>query len=737
MDYKKIVFKIILSLLLLSTVSSYATDDDNWEILTSYKDVHKFLVYDNQLYGATSGGLIVIDDFDSPSEKINRQNDLGTNDLTDIIVDENNQLWLAGLGRLIKYSPGSVHTTLFFDNDNNLIRLTTLYDNGDFLWVGLENGLVLFDKNSDGGQIQQSYELFGNLNPNPQVNDIMVTGDTLWLATSGGLALADKSNPIALISPSAWTTFDNGTNPELLDGAITEIERFGNTTYLTTSGSLFSFDGTTFSQIVLGTDVIVYDLTLQNDSLLIYYNHDGTNTIGSVQGPAVYSTSVLGLTVTATTGISFNGRHWINVSDAGIFYKSNNTFFEYTDTGLPDNNVEDVTINEDGTITANFRYTYSATLVDDLWLPYSFWIRSGLTKVISDSTGHPVIGTEGNGLWYVSDSGLVNYDENNSTMRGNSDVPPAGLTFVYIKDMATDGRYLYLACYRAVNNYPVAIADLSNLDNSAGWDSIGTVNGLTDHFVSSLSLSGNRLATSSESNGVFLTSLGSNPFNSSKPTVHYTRENSLLISNNVRVVRFSPQGVLFAGTNFGLSYLDEGINFFRDIELPETISSDITALEFDSRGNLWIGTKDGLAYRDNSTGDITVYNSLNSKLGSNVINEITYDRFTGDTYISTVSGITKIPTQIGRPDYEVSSSFAFPNPFVIDSDADRLSFNFAEDGAVDIYNSAGEKVIETTVNSGWDGKNNSGKNVASGVYIFVITDKNNERLTGKILLVRK
>lgn len=738
MDYKKTVFPLIAFILLMLSISAFGADDDYWENWTSYKDVRKFLVHDNKLYGATSGGLIIINDFDSTSEKKNRQDGLGASDLTDIIVDNNDQIWISGMGRLIKYDPASPDITLFFDNDNNLIQLTRLYDNGNYLWVGLENGLVLFDKITDNGQIQQSYTLFGDLNPNPQVNDIMVTGDTIWLATSDGLAIADKSNTTALISPSAWTTFDNSTNPELLDGNITRVIRHAGTTYVASDRNLFMFDGTTFYPINLGSNVKVYDLNLQNDSLLLYYTHDGTNMIGLVEYPAVYPTFMMGYTVTATTGVSFNGEHWVNGAEGGIYLKDNQTFSEYTDTGLPDNNVSDMTINQNGVITANFRSLYTATLIDDLWEPYNFWIRAGLTKVISDSTGNPLIGTEGNGLWYVTDTGLVNYDEHNSSTRGNSDLPPAGLAYVYIKDMATDGRFLYAACYRGVNNYPVAIGDLSNLDDPInGWDSIGTINGLTDHFLSSLALFGTRLAVSSESNGIFLTQLGSDPFNSAKPTVHYTRENSLLISNSVRTVRFSPQDVLFAGTNFGLSYLDEGINYFRDIDLPEEMSSDITSLEFDSRGNLWIGSRDGLGYRDYNSGEITVYNTLNSKLSSDVINEITFDHFTGDVYISTLSGITKIPSQFGQPVFDLEEVFAFPNPFIIDDELDRLNFNFGEEGTVDIYNSAGEKITETTVNEGWDGKNKSGKNVASGVYIFIITDKDNNRLTGKILLVRK
>ena len=54
-----------------------------------------------------------------------------------------------------------------------------------------------------------------------------------------------------------------------------------------------------------------------------------------------------------------------------------------------------------------------------------------------------------------------------------------------------------------------------------------------------------------------------------------------------------------------------------------------------------------------------------------------------------------------------------------------------------MVNVAGELVCRTAVNEGWDGRNDKGEEVSSGVYIFVINDHEGGVGKGKILLVRQ
>ncbi|RKX19550.1 MAG: hypothetical protein DRP35_07530, partial [Candidatus Zixiibacteriota bacterium] len=166
------------------------------------------------------------------------------------------------------------------------------------------------------------------------------------------------------------------------------------------------------------------------------------------------------------------------------------------------------------------------------------------------------------------------------------------------------------------------------------------------------------------------------------------------------------------------------------------ISSDITALEFDGRGNLWIGTTSGLGYYNATTDEISTYKSENSGLVNDKINAITYDQNSGDIYVSTMGGISKISSLYGTPTTEIKNVIAFPNPFIITGADDRLNFNYSQAGMVRIYNTAGEFVREIPVNSGWDGTNQKNQAVAAGVYLFILTNDESELARGKIFLVR-
>jgi len=124
-------------------------------------------------------------------------------------------------------------------------------------------------------------------------------------------------------------------------------------------------------------------------------------------------------------------------------------------------------------------------------------------------------------------------------------------------------------------------------------------------------------------------------------------------------------------------------------------------------------------------------------LVSNEITDLYLDKFTGDLYIATGGGISILKSEIQNWSATTEKILAVPNPFVIKSEADKLNFNYTKPAMVNIYTVAGEAVDNFPVNIPWDGKNIKGKEVASGVYLFVITSEEGEITSGKFLLVRE
>ena len=66
-----------------------------------------------------------------------------------------------------------------------------------------------------------------------------------------------------------------------------------------------------------------------------------------------------------------------------------------------------------------------------------------------------------------------------------------------------------------------------------------------------------------------------------------------------------------------------------------------------------------------------------------------------------------------------------------------LQFKISQRADVRIYTVAGELVRTTDVNKGWDGRNDAGELVASGVYIYYLLGEDRSQHTGKIFVLRK
>ncbi|UCD64714.1 MAG: hypothetical protein JSW34_04570 [Candidatus Zixiibacteriota bacterium] len=728
---------VVLTLLLVAAafpVKVFSRDLD-WHNFTSFKDVRRMRVIEDTLFIASSGGILAVTDFSSIGRAYVNLDGLGTNSITDIIRDAAGQKWVTGLGRLVRFGGDNTRQFLFFDLDGELLPLYRVVDDGEMLWVGTEAGLVLFSKEIDDGQIQDSYIFFDDLNPTPIVYDILLSGDSIWLATSSGLAAADRTDKLLLKSPSNWTGYSIGDYPELGTDTIMSVVSFNSEIYLATRSRVLRLEmgpDTSFISLLIGNEVAVHALVAENDSLFVYFDDSAGSGIGSIEGDVVTRLNVAGLPWSPSAGAIFQGTRWV-AATGGVFSEQDDVFVEYPYTGLLGNDISDITVGREGVITAGFRAIAVAQLIDSSWESFDLWVRGGTSMLRTDSSDYLWMGTVGNGLWLWDGETLTNYDENNSTLRG---LPPSATNFVIPLDFATDGSVAYIASYRALNEYPVAVADLNNLDDITGWDSIGAGDGLANHYVVSLDLYQGQLAVANEFTGVYVCDVSGDPFSEDVNCQHFTRENSLLISNSARVVRYAPDGALWVGTNQGLSRYDSGIDRFVDVNLPAGISSDVTSMAFDGRGNLWVGTKDGLARRDALSGEIEIFNTLNSDLVANRVNSVTFDRFTGDIYISTTGGFSMVSSATGRPASDVNEVLAFPNPFVIQSEADRLTFNYDAPGTLRIFSAAGELILEGPVDD-WDGKNSRGNEVASGVYIFVVTDSDGKVGKGKILLVRK
>jgi hypothetical protein len=449
--------------------------------------------------------------------------------------------------------------------------------------------------------------------------------------------------------------------------------------------------------------------------------------------------SSTGLATAPRDGVNNGQYRWVGVWKDGYYHDRSATFEPFVVEGLPDNAVSDVAIARDGKLTALFPLIKNVGQKEsDGWhieplQPTNTYQATTLASV--DSTGNFWLGTFGNGLFRLSADSLTNFDQQNSTLIGNSD----GAHYVVINGLAINNRFLFAACYRAVNGRPIAIAPLAAIDNPSSWMALGSADGITDIYASTLDVHGGYLAYGTEGNGVYLYYFGDDPFDKSDDNMlHFTETDfSQLISNSITAVRFSPSGELWAGTSFGLTRYDDGTERWVDTDLPPGIGPEVLDIDFDFRGTMWVAAHGGIARYEATTGEVAFFTPQNSGLVSSDINALTVNRLTGDLYVSTQQGISLLTSGFADPSVDVDNIVAFPNPFIVEDGGVGLRFNFAGAGTVRIFSVAGERVLDMPVNGVWDGRNASGEPVASGVYLFTVTDSQGNIGHGKLLLIRK
>jgi len=237
-----------------------------------------------------------------------------------------------------------------------------------------------------------------------------------------------------------------------------------------------------------------------------------------------------------------------------------------------------------------------------------------------------------------------------------------------------------------------------------------------------------------------------------------TTSNSLLPANSVTCLAMDLEGAIWVGTENGILIMECGSDPFR----PECRGSErfleqdgsgeillsgqiITTIAVDGANRKWIGTTAGL-FVQSPAGDEPVYNftTNNSPLLDNNITAITVDEATGKIYIATNRGIQIFKAEAtGAGASFRSEVYAYPNPVRPDYDGPIAIKGLARDANFKITDVEGRLVFEGRALGGqaiWDGRDFSGRQVGTGVYLVFATYTRNEEFpqthVTKLMIVR-
>ena len=168
---------------------------------------------------------------------------------------------------------------------------------------------------------------------------------------------------------------------------------------------------------------------------------------------------------------------------------------------------------------------------------------------------------------------------------------------------------------------------------------------------------------------------------------------------------------------------------------------------FDPNGNVWVATNSGGLFVLDTNYEywpsINGINTSNSNLLSNNIKDLKFSPNEGLAYIATDLGVSKLKIPFSKEIKKTNFVNIFPSPFKIPSDMpmviDRLPLNSTIQ--IMTLNGAKVKTINKNETNGyqatWNGMNDKGVYVGSGVYlVLIINREHNTSSIEKIAVIK-
>lgn len=229
-----------------------------------------------------------------------------------------------------------------------------------------------------------------------------------------------------------------------------------------------------------------------------------------------------------------------------------------------------------------------------------------------------------------------------------------------------------------------------------------------------------------------------------------------LPSSAVQAVTIDNRNQLWIGTRKGLRILSSVDRFINQDELTTSsiiINDDglaqellfdqfITDIAVDGSNNKWVGTADSGVFLFSSNGQQTIYqfNSTNSPLPSNTINDIEINGNTGEVFIATTRGMVSFKGTSTKPNDNLKDVFVYPNPVRPGFEGTVKVSGLTTKANVKITDIEGNLVHEVISEGGtieWDTKAFGKYKVASGVYmIFISTEDALDTTVKKVMIIR-
>lgn len=706
-----------------------------WQTITNKSSIEDIQISDKLLICATNGGVLIFDRDQSNfvGSFTNTENISHNHPIRAEISDHNN--WWFGMqnGDLNHYQMDENKWEFFKDFDRLAINDMELH--GDSLFIALNIGVSVFLLSKE--EAKETYKKMGDIPVEVDAFDTMIEWPFIYVATDYGVSIADLRQ-INLKAPQSWnnlTTFDG-----LASNKVNAVESFDGSVFVSTENGV---------QKILDGEIQAIYSSIPSQAITSFTKAE--NELYASVNKHVYKyianldqwTRELTLSSLITTFVvDEKGDFWLGAEKQGLIHWDRNLdeLTQYIPDGPAGNNFADMLVDSNGklwcasaSIFGNGVYVFDGSEWVNFTKTSGDLPRDESVTVAEDSNNNVWAGTWGAGAYQFIPGNQINVINETS---GHLVGIPANASFVVVNDMVIDQEgTLWMLNYLAFNGNQLAA-----VTPDGQWMNFGAEDGVSTTIPLTIAVDQlNRKWVGTDGDGIYVYDDKRTPLDKSDDMVAVLNQSFGLSSNIVKSIAIDEFNVVWIATN-------EGLEFFQNGEVRQQfglITNDINTIEVDPVGNKWVGTSSGFSILDRDDFRWTHYTTGNSPLVSSNVLSLAFNRKTGEAYIGTSNGLSIFQTLFVEPVETLEQLTLYPNPLIIGGASDNVIVEgLCRNCDLSIYTSSGFLVRNLVDGSKggraiWDGRNQNGEFVPSGVYLAVAVDPSGLAKSGKIAVINR